>query len=175
MVNPWRRHHPKCLFGPLDSRCTRYENLVAQIKGNGYKCSNTPLEIGTRGVVNSRNRAVLTELCHWMKVAKVSQVTKTCSKLALLGSYTIWNARHSLDWSSGGYLIPWRANHHHFPHSDTHLIQWISICNHDIAQVMLCHCVGGSTLNTMWSQIIPLVDTLVYDLQFIGSLSHFHQ
>ena len=21
MVNPWRRHHPKCLFGPLDSRC----------------------------------------------------------------------------------------------------------------------------------------------------------
>ena len=21
MVNPWRRHHPKCLSGPLDSRC----------------------------------------------------------------------------------------------------------------------------------------------------------
>ena len=88
----------------LQRKTTRYENLVAEIEGNGYKCSNTPLEIGTRGVVNSRNRAVLTELCHWMKVAKVSQVTKNCSKLALLGSYTIWNARHSLDWSSGGYL-----------------------------------------------------------------------
>ena len=88
----------------LQRKTTRYENLVAEIEGNGYKCSNIPLEIGTRGVVNSRNRAVLTELCHWMKVAKVSQVTKNCSKLALLGSYTIWNARHSLDWSSGGYL-----------------------------------------------------------------------
>ena len=88
----------------LQRKTTRYENLVAEIEGNGYKCSNTPLEIGTRGVVNSRNRAVLTELCHWMKVDKVSQVTKTCSKLALLGSYTIWNARHSTDWSSGGYL-----------------------------------------------------------------------
>ena len=39
-----------------------------------------------------------------MKVKKVSQVTKICSKLAVLGSYSIWNARHSADWSSGGYL-----------------------------------------------------------------------
>ena len=90
----------------LQRKATRYEILVAEINGNGYKCSNIPLKIGTRGVVNSRNKGVLTELCHWMKVAKVSQVTKTCSKLALLGSYTIWNARHSLDWSSGGYLTP---------------------------------------------------------------------
>ena len=42
-----------------------------------------------------------------MKVTKVTQVTKTCSKLALLGSYSIWNGRHSLDWSrTGVYLIP---------------------------------------------------------------------
>ena len=88
----------------LQRKTIRYENLVAEIKGNGYKCSNIPLEIRTRGVVNSRNRAILTELFHWMKVAKVSQVTKNCSKFALLDSYTIWNARHSLDWSSGAYL-----------------------------------------------------------------------
>ena len=84
----------------LQRKTTRYENLVAEIQGNGFKCSNIPLEIGTRGVINSRNKAVLTQLCHWTKVTKVSQVTKTCSKLALLGSYTIWNARHSMDWSS---------------------------------------------------------------------------
>ena len=99
---PWDTSNNMTLA--LQRKITRYENLVAESRGNCYKCSNTPLEIGTRGVVNSRNRAVLTELCHWMKVAKVSQVTKNCSKLALLGSYTIWNARHSLDWSSGGYL-----------------------------------------------------------------------
>ena len=39
-----------------------------------------------------------------MKVKKVSQVTKMCSKLAVLGSFSIWNARYSADWSSGGYL-----------------------------------------------------------------------
>ena len=50
------------------------------------------LEIGTRGIVNTRSRAVLAQLCQGLKVNKVSCVTKNCSKLAFLGSYTIWNA-----------------------------------------------------------------------------------
>ena len=41
-----------------------------------------------------------------MKVNKVSCVTKSCSKLALLGSYTIWNARYSTDWTGSGFLKP---------------------------------------------------------------------
>ena len=65
----------------LQRKTTRYEILVAEINGNGYKCSNIPLEIGTRGVVNTKNKGVLTKLCHWIKVAMVSQV-----KLAILGS-----------------------------------------------------------------------------------------
>ena len=84
----------------------RYQDLATEIQGNGYKCFNIPLEIGTRGVVDSRNRTVLTQLCHSLKVNKVSCVTKNCSKLALLGSYTLWNARYSQDWSGGGYLKP---------------------------------------------------------------------
>ena len=84
---------------------------------------------------------------------QVSQVTETCSKLVLLGSYTIWNVRHSLDWSSGGIwnLIPWRANHHHFPHSVNHFIRFVSVCIHYFAHVTLCHCIGGSTLDMMWT------------------------
>ena len=39
------------------------------------------LEIGTRAVVNTRNKGVLTKLCYWIKVAMVSRV-----KLAILGS-----------------------------------------------------------------------------------------
>lgn len=46
------------------------------------------------------------QLCHGVKVNKVSSVIKNCSKLALLGSYTIWNARYSQDWSGGGFLKP---------------------------------------------------------------------
>ena len=73
-------------------------------EGNGFKCSNLPLEIGNRGFINLRNKSLLTHLCNIMKVKKVSQVTKMCSKLAVLGSFSIWNARYSADWSSGGYL-----------------------------------------------------------------------
>ena len=90
----------------LQRKTERYENLATEIKGNGFRCSNIPLEIGTRGVVNARNRAVLTQLCHGLKVNKVSCVTKNCSKLALLGSYTIWNARYSTDWTGSGFLEP---------------------------------------------------------------------
>ena len=100
---------------------------------------------------------------------KVSQVTKNCSKLALFGSYTIWNARHSFDWSSGGYLNPWRANHHHFPISDNRSHQLMYKCNFHFLQMMLCHSIEGSTLDEKLTKIIPLMDTVVFDLQFIGS------
>ena len=46
----------------LQRKTERYENLASEIKGNGFRCSNIPLEIGTRGVVNARNRAVLAQL-----------------------------------------------------------------------------------------------------------------
>ena len=83
-----------------------YKEPTTTIQGNDFKCLNIPLEIGTRGVVNARNRSVLTQLCHGLKVTKVSSVIKNCSKLALLGSYTLWNARYSNDWSGGGFLKP---------------------------------------------------------------------
>ena len=41
-----------------------------------------------------------------MKVKKVSKVIQSCSKLAILGSFTIGNARYSADWNGGGYLAP---------------------------------------------------------------------
>ena len=90
----------------LQRKTKRYKELTTTIQGNGFKCSNIPLEVGTRGLINARNKGVLTKLCHGFKVGKVSSVIKSCSKLALLGSYTLWNARYSVDWSGGGYLKP---------------------------------------------------------------------
>ena len=66
-----------------------------------------PLEVGVRGFIDKRNKGLLAHLCNIMKIRKVSEVTRKCSKLALLGSFTIWNARHSSDWTSGGFLKPW--------------------------------------------------------------------
>ena len=70
----------------LQRKTDRYNDLKTTIEGNGFKCSNLPLEIGTRGFINARNKSLLTHLCNTMKVKKVSQVTKMCSKLAVLGS-----------------------------------------------------------------------------------------
>ena len=64
------------------------------------------MEIGTRGYINNRNKGTLVHLSHIMNHKKISDITKKCSKLALLGSYTIWNARHSNDWNSENYLQP---------------------------------------------------------------------
>ena len=84
----------------------RYDKLKTDIEGNGFKCHNIPLEVGARGFINTRNKGVISHICKIMNIKKVSQVLKNCSKLALLGSYVIWNARHSQDWTSGQFLTP---------------------------------------------------------------------
>ena len=84
----------------------RYEFLAADIEANGYKCSNMPLEICSRGHISARNRETLIYLCRKLNVRKFQQVLKNCSKLALLGSYSIFNARSASDWSGSGYLKP---------------------------------------------------------------------
>ena len=84
----------------------RYEFLDSDITERGFKCSNMPLEIGSRGHISARNRETLIYLCHTFKIGKFQQVLRNCSKLSLLGSYTIFNARSAKDWSGSGYLKP---------------------------------------------------------------------
>ena len=62
-----------------------YKELTTTIQGNDFKCLNIPLEIGTRGFINARNKNILTQLCHSLRITKVSKVVKNCSKLAVLG------------------------------------------------------------------------------------------
>ena len=54
----------------VQRKTDRYQGLSTEIMSNGYKCDNTPLEVGTRGMINQRNRAVITNLCHDMKIKK---------------------------------------------------------------------------------------------------------
>ena len=84
----------------------RYENLASDIEENGYRCSNLPLEIGSRGNITARNRETMIHLCHTLKIGKFSNVIKCSSKLALLGSYSIFIGRNSSDWSGSGLLKP---------------------------------------------------------------------
>ena len=84
----------------------RYEDIAKDIESQGYRCTSIQLEIGVRGFINPRNRGVLVHISKILKVRKIKEVMKKCSKLALLGSFMIWNARHSEDWTSGGFLKP---------------------------------------------------------------------
>ena len=84
----------------------RYEFLAADIKEAGYTCMNIPFEIGSRGHVTLSNRNTLLQICHVTGVKKIQQVIRNCSKLVLLGSYIIYNARNSQDWTGQDYLKP---------------------------------------------------------------------
>ena len=84
----------------------RYEILTSDIKDAGYQCYNLPFEIGSRGHVTRSNKITLVELCRVTGVKKPQHVIRNCSKIVLLGSYTIYNSRRSHDWSSQAYLKP---------------------------------------------------------------------
>ena len=84
----------------------RYATLVEDIREQGLQCHHTTLEIGARGLINPRNRGNIAWLCSLAREGKVKRVTSTLSRLALLGSYSIWVARRSQDWTSGSLLKP---------------------------------------------------------------------
>ena len=75
---------------------TRYKELTNTIQGNGLSVFTSHL----------RNKNILTELCHSLRITKVNGVVRNCGKLAVLGSFSIWNARYSSDWNGGAVLKP---------------------------------------------------------------------
>ena len=84
------------------------ESDLYQICSNleDYICYNLPFEIGSRGHVTLSNRNTLSQVCHVTGIKRIQQVIKNCSKLVLLASYTIYNARSSQDWAAQEYLKP---------------------------------------------------------------------
>ena len=82
----------------------RYEHLTTDIQERGYQCSNIPLEVGVRGYLSPRNRETIMFLCHICGVKRPKELIKKAGKISLLGSYQIFLARHSQDWTSGGLL-----------------------------------------------------------------------
>ena len=62
---PWNN-----MVAAVQRKTDKYQDLITEIMSNGYKCDNTPLEVGTRGLINQRNKAVITNMCHDMKIKK---------------------------------------------------------------------------------------------------------
>ena len=88
----------------LERKTARYERLAGDLREGGYNTLNLPLEIGCRGVINARNSLVMETICNIIKIPCRQKLKGALGRIALQGSYRIWLARRSQEWS-GGELI----------------------------------------------------------------------
>ena len=95
------KHH---FQAAMDRKEYRYRRLTQELKDAGYNAINLPLEIGARGVINSRNVGVITTLGSTVGIRNIKKLRRTLGKICLLGSYRIWLARRSQEWSPGDYI-----------------------------------------------------------------------
>ena len=90
---------------------TKYTYLESDIESNGYVCNNIPFEVGSRGHLTGSNRANLSTL-HRLGATKMKLKTflQTISKISLLCSYSIYNARNERGWSDPPPLRPYQPS-----------------------------------------------------------------
>ena len=85
-----------------ESRKTlRYERLALDLEEAGLEVLNMPLEVGARGYISPRNKGVLACISSLCKVKDYKRLVSTVGKISLLGSYKVWLARRSSEWSPG--------------------------------------------------------------------------
>jgi len=78
----------------------KYSDLVSDISDNGFNCDLTCLEVGSRGLITPDNVGNIVTVVSFVKGKPQKSFAKELSKLALLTSYTIWNARQEPSWGS---------------------------------------------------------------------------
>jgi hypothetical protein len=84
-----------------DRKSKKYLDLVADIEDNGFACDLTCFEVGSRGLITSENAGHIDEIFSFIGAKPRKSFARDLSKLAILSSYTIWNARHEPAWGSG--------------------------------------------------------------------------
>ena len=67
----------------------------------GYTVVSSQLEIGSKGVVNTINFNVLVNIAQLTGIKDVKNLRRNLAKIALIGSYRIWQARKSQEWAPG--------------------------------------------------------------------------
>ena len=89
----------------------RYSYLESDIEANGFKCVNIPFEIGSRGHITMANKTSLATV-HKITKSKMKFNTylQTISKISLLCSYNIYNARNDRGWGDPPPLRPYKVS-----------------------------------------------------------------
>ena len=78
---------------------SKYADLVDDLNQKGYKCRLFCVEVGSRGLITHDNEK---RFCSIFQASRkeVRTLKKELSNLALVSSYTIWNARHCAVWEN---------------------------------------------------------------------------
>ena len=82
----------------------RYVQLNRDIIANNYESHLICFEVGSRGVVTKENKQQIKNIFYLVGSRKCKDVTLTMSKLALIGSYVIYNARGEPQWTDMALL-----------------------------------------------------------------------
>ena len=72
---------------------SRYAGLLSDLNRAGVNTSLVCFEIGSRGLITQDNVARIRSILKFKGVSFKKQISRDISKLALLGSYAIWNSR----------------------------------------------------------------------------------
>ncbi len=82
---------------------SKYTHLVQDLEEKGFKCQLFCLEIGSRGLISKDNEQRLQSIFQAGK-KQMRILREELSRLSLLSSYTIWNARHNAIWEDCPYI-----------------------------------------------------------------------
>ena len=67
---PWDSENS---FQGADRKTIRYKLLTEDLNLAGYNCLNMPLEIGCRGLINSRHNGVLAAICSMVGIKSLKK------------------------------------------------------------------------------------------------------
>ena len=84
-------------------KCERYEKIIRDINDAGYQCTLICIEIGSRGVITKENKKQLKKLQSLVRL-KQTDFYKQLSKISLICSYAIYNARYEPAWTDMSLL-----------------------------------------------------------------------
>ena len=85
-----------------DRKQRKYLDLVSDIADNGFSCDLICFEVGSRGLITPNNVGYINKVFSFVGARSKKSFLRELSKLALLSSYTIWNARQEPAWGSEG-------------------------------------------------------------------------
>ena len=85
----------------------KYVDLESDLKKAGWTTSLTPFEVGSRGQVTKQNEETIKKMTRLVQTnTKAKKIITSISRISLLASFSIFQARCQPTWESPPHLHP---------------------------------------------------------------------